>query len=1252
MTDEESTVNMWKMNGTRLGKYLEHRGRFEAALSIYRRLSSSPPTPSEAFNIGNCLYRLEHYNQAVPYLRTAADSPNATRQYVDRYLNAIDFAKKHEDELEALNSQSALASEVAKRLARALERSGDAVGALDVYLASRLSDDAEVQDKIAELTPATTPVWQRLERHYATIDGHRNDPTWWRKRGDMLFEAHKFTEAGEAYKQLLSVDDSHAWDAYCTGITLELADDPEFKKYYALAQNRDSELQSQLYGIGVFHQKALRFVRAGREYRAHAEVTRAPSARTELLRRAALAFQGAFELGEAEAALMQAIDLRPRNLELHALLSLNFFLRNQFSNAAISATRARQLGDTSPETRELQFLSLINDGQYQLAVSNYLGESIENSQPIAQDDNDDHNSIPIEVDVPKILPDMESHRQWSQVLLDRGHTSDSADLLTLGMERYQAHFDSADALLAAKLLMATNRSEAAARIIHQSLRYTDPIPKIHGNPKVPGLGTIFMYRAWLESEPIRPSDILFESNLGMSVDCNPLAIYRHIRDKHQDSYTFYWSVDKDAAVPADVWQDPNTVIVRKNTSRYVKLLATARYLVNNSTFPTYFVRRPDQEYLMTWHGTPFKTLGRDQPELLGHANMTRNLLQASLVIHPNRHTQRILMEGCDVADLTGAKSVITGYPRNDALTLPRVQQRKKPFVLYAPTWRPDTDLAEQATFITEVVEAFEKHGYEIGVRAHHYVESKLAEFAPNVNTVPRAIPTNDLLPKADVLVTDYSSIYFDFAVTRRPIIFYVPDWHKYTSVRGAYFTEEHLPGLVCRSVASLQESVTMLANNPANACPTELFVEEFAPLEDGKATERAVDLLLAKTSSDDPCNPNAEQQNVLFRQSFIPNGMTSSFVNLARALPRQKYRPYVLTDAAAVQSDQGRTEMVRSLPRDVGVIGRVGRHAVSRKEHLAIRALSQDSTLASAEAKRIRDDAFEFEASRVTGNAQFAKVIEYDGYSSFMANVVLGHANRTNITGLLLHSDLEREAALRFPEIYRIVDQISEFDCVAAVSPSLAEINQNGLRSLGVGNLAIGHVRNLVDSQSLREGAAEPFAPDLQHFIESSDKLIVSLGRLSPEKNLPDTLRAFARVLTEHPNARLLIMGDGPELAKLRALAATLLPEASYRFAGHRSNPFPYLATADTLLMSSFHEGQPMVILEALTLNTPTVAMRIPSLADFEHLFGVVVSDFNVEAFAAKIGSVLSNPPVVDFNPDSYVHSSLTDFDLAFSECR
>src|SRR5699024_5352676 len=167
-----------------------------------------------------------------------------------------------------------------------------------------------------------------------------------------------------------------------------------------------------------------------------------------------------------------------------------------------------------------------------------------------------------------------------------------------------------------------------------------------------------------------------------------------------------------------------------------------------------------------------------------------------------------------------------------------------PFVSFAPTWKSDTDLSNQASAVAEVVSAFEAHGYDIAVRAHHYVESELAELAPDVSTVPRDIPTHDLLPQVDVLVTDYSSIYFDFAILGRPVIFFVCDWDEESSARGALFDVYHLVGLVSPTPARFQEEIALLDKNPHVARPIDSFIREFATLDDGPASTRATRLLL------------------------------------------------------------------------------------------------------------------------------------------------------------------------------------------------------------------------------------------------------------------------------------------------------------------------------------------------------------------------------------------------------------------------
>src|SRR5690606_4298870 len=197
--------------------------------------------------------------------------------------------------------------------------------------------------------------------------------------------------------------------------------------------------------------------------------------------------------------------------------------------------------------------------------------------------------------------------------------------------------------------------------------------------------------------PVEQDVILYESNLGLSVDCNPLAICRKMLAGEVDSkaYLHVWSVDGDVTLPEDLLEHDDVLVVAKDSLQYTRLLATAKYLINNSTFPTYFTRRDEQRYLMTWHGTPLKTLAKDMPEPLVHLNMARNYLQATLAIFPNEHTRRVLIEGTDVHGLLSADVGIFGYPRNDLLAQTGVAEPSSEDtlkILYAPTWREDSEL--------------------------------------------------------------------------------------------------------------------------------------------------------------------------------------------------------------------------------------------------------------------------------------------------------------------------------------------------------------------------------------------------------------------------------------------------------------------------------------------------------------------------------------------------------------------------------
>ncbi|MDP4510608.1 CDP-glycerol glycerophosphotransferase family protein [Nonomuraea turcica] len=331
------------------------------------------------------------------------------------------------------------------------------------------------------------------------------------------------------------------------------------------------------------------------------------------------------------------------------------------------------------------------------------------------------------------------------------------------------------------------------------------------------------------------------------------AIYEE-RLRRGDDREHIWIVKDGAFVPPG----PATV-VRAGSREHHAALARSRYIVTNSFLPVWFRAREDQVVVQTWHGTPAKIIGNDQP----HMNRDPK--------PPIWHRQAAEVRGWDLLlsqspwatpvlrKAFGYKGEIleSGLPRNDVLNSPdrdalaaAVRERLglvegKRVVLYAPTWR-DYD-RKNAMVKLDLAKTREALGadHEILVRAHPMQAiPAVPDIAHDVTTYPDMA---DLLLVADVLVTDYSSVMFDFACTGRPIVLYGYDLAKYSSKRGLYLDlAEQAPGPVLSTSAEVIEALRSIDSvAAAHADRYDAFRATFAPRDDGKATARVVDRLFS-----------------------------------------------------------------------------------------------------------------------------------------------------------------------------------------------------------------------------------------------------------------------------------------------------------------------------------------------------------------------------------------------------------------------
>ena len=352
--------------------------------------------------------------------------------------------------------------------------------------------------------------------------------------------------------------------------------------------------------------------------------------------------------------------------------------------------------------------------------------------------------------------------------------------------------------------------------------------------------------------------VMFESWRGLYAD-SPRALSEKLAESDPSSRRL-WVSSGESSFPSDVGT------VARHSPAYFRSLLTADVLVANDIVSRHVVKGPRVHYVQTWHGTPLKLIGHDE-----HAQsyagaqahlkrMVRDVAKWDALISPSPVCSEIFRSAF------GFEGEIweTGYPRNDVLRSPEADATRTDVrrrlgippdslaVLHAPTWRDDESgddggfrqsVMLDADILAEALPA----GSRLLLRLHRNVKERPvspgSDFVVDVSDHPEIA---DLYLAADVLVSDYSSAVYDFAVTGKPILLYAPDLDRYRDVvRGMYFDyEEWAPG----PVATTQESLAAAAADLDEVRRTwsaryEEFVSRFCPHEDGHASDRVVERL-------------------------------------------------------------------------------------------------------------------------------------------------------------------------------------------------------------------------------------------------------------------------------------------------------------------------------------------------------------------------------------------------------------------------
>ncbi|MFF4290426.1 bifunctional glycosyltransferase/CDP-glycerol:glycerophosphate glycerophosphotransferase [Streptomyces sp. NPDC001739] len=368
--------------------------------------------------------------------------------------------------------------------------------------------------------------------------------------------------------------------------------------------------------------------------------------------------------------------------------------------------------------------------------------------------------------------------------------------------------------------------------------------------------------------PVKKRTVVFESHLGKQYSDSPRAIYEEMRRQGLE-FEAIWSY---AGSPKDF--PKGVTLVKRWSLPYLKALAQAEFWVDNQSYPLKLTKRPETTYLQTWHGSALKKMGFDQPALKAQTRQQQEEQQRSL----DRFDRFLVRSEHDVHTLARAfrlkeKTLLrVGYPRNDALVRARQREEElgrrergplaaelgipedKTVLLYAPTFRKAGGRHGRFELPFDVERFAEQFGdrYVLLVRSHYLnhvvlpptVQGRVIDVSARHDVTP-------LLALADGLITDYSSVMFDYALLDRPLVFFTYDYDEYVHEgRGTYFDLlAHAPGPVVRTEDDFHETVKSFETLSLEyARKRAEFVAKFGEYDRGDAARSIVDQFFAQWS--------------------------------------------------------------------------------------------------------------------------------------------------------------------------------------------------------------------------------------------------------------------------------------------------------------------------------------------------------------------------------------------------------------------
>lgn len=783
------------------------------------------------------------------------------------------------------------------------------------------------------------------------------------------------------------------------------------------------------------------------------------------------------------------------------------------------------------------------------------------------------------------------------------------------------------------------------------------------------------YIKYYEELDIDEKAILVESQFAKKADGNIFYILKYLTSAPEyKDYTIYissWGRYRKQITSILKSGDINGVqIVLYSSDQYVRLLASAKYLVNDVTFPFYYIKKEGQVYLNTWHGTPLKTLGKSMQNDISIGNVQKNFVCADYLLFANEFTKDVMIRDYMIENISSGSSVLCGYPRNaiffdeDART--HLQQKINPsnkrIYAYMPTWRgtssnigSDRDNTYMMFYLYELDrlmnddEVLYLNLHPMAATSKNKIEIKQLK---HIKPFPENYETYEFLNIADVLITDYSSVFFDFANTRKKIVLFPYDKEEYLRSRGMYFSMDELPFPQVFDVPSLLNELRSEKDYDDTG-----FLAKYCPYDNINAAQQICDLMILGRNSGldvEKIPDNGKENVLLYAGNMDKNGITTSLRSLTNCLDLDKRNYYLSFCQGKAKNNAAQ---LRTFNQQLNYFA-VAEHLNLTIRDRFIRKLHYKKLMPAGLYMKLVGKRIEQEFPRAYGNARFDAAIQFCGYENDM---ILTYSQFKGNNAVFVHNDMISEIKTRHNQRKSVLKYAYHtYDHVVTVSEDIVPPT---IRLAGKTDNII-TVHNTIDYKTILERSQEPITlgkttkcsvskARLLEILESDKKKFINIARFSPEKGHDRLVNAFYKLWKENPDIYLIIMGGNSRnkgyeelLEKVKNMGLennVILLLAVF-------NPYPIIKTCDYFIMSSFYEGLPMVLFEADMFGLPIASTDVKGPHGFLTRFGGTLVENSEDGVFMGLSMLLNGEvKTLNIDYDAYNNECVQEFEQIFN---